>query len=173
MIGQSRKGLASFHASVSFWCLSSLKIGRKNGAVSLILVSFVLNYKCSDFLCQSAFIYKISKERSVGTITETENVPPPLRGVQPRLRLDFLIPLHIILRLQHKYCLAKSLFSRARQTASRNTSTVTLCGPRQTKCLPSQALSVAPQCPFFENDQKFWYNLYIRNEERKNPEPFL
>jgi len=46
MIGQSRKGLASFHASVSFWCLSSLKIGRKNGAVSLILVSFVLNYKC-------------------------------------------------------------------------------------------------------------------------------
>ena len=58
MIGQSRKGLASFHASVSFWCLSSLKIGRKNGAVSLILVSFVLNYKCSDFLCQSAFIYK-------------------------------------------------------------------------------------------------------------------
>lgn len=60
MIGQSRKGLASFHASVSFWCLSSLKIGRKNGAVSLILVSFVLNYKCSDFLCQSAFIYKIS-----------------------------------------------------------------------------------------------------------------
>jgi len=59
MIGQSRKGLASFHASVSFWCLSSLKIGRKNGAVSLILVSFVLNYKCSDFFCQSAFIYKI------------------------------------------------------------------------------------------------------------------
>lgn len=89
MIGQSRKGLASFHASVSFWCLSSLKIGRKNGAVSLILVSFVLNYKCSDFLCQSAFIYKISRERSVGTITTTENVPPPLRGVQLRLRLYF------------------------------------------------------------------------------------
>ena len=60
MIGQSRKGLASFHASVSFGCLSSLKIGRKNGAVSLILVFFVLNYKCSDFFCQSAFIYKIS-----------------------------------------------------------------------------------------------------------------
>ena len=92
MIGQSRKGLASFHASVSFWCLSSLKIGRKNGAVSLILVSFVLNYKCSDFFCQSAFIYKISRERSVGTITATENVPPPLRGVQPRLRLYFFDP---------------------------------------------------------------------------------
>ena len=107
------------------------------------------------------------------TITATENVPPPLRGVQPRLRLYFLIHLHIILRLQHKFCPAKSLFSRARQTASRNTSTVTLCGPRQTECLPSKALSVAPQCPFFENDQKFWYNLYIRNEERKNPEPFL
>ena len=59
MIGQSRKGLASFYASVSFWCLSPLKIGSENGALSLILVSFVLNDKCSDLLCQSAFVYTI------------------------------------------------------------------------------------------------------------------
>ena len=137
MIGQSRKGLASFCASVSFWCLSSLKIGRKNGAVSLILVSFVLNYKCSDFFCQSAFIYKISRGWKLRTVTGTEKVLPPPCGTnhaRPAISRDtFTLN-------SAKYCeirLAKSLFSRIEQCTGRISPSVTLCRPRLTIRSPS------------------------------------
>ena len=91
LAGQSRKGLASFHTSVSFWCLFRWSRGWKNSAVSSILVSFVLNYKCSDFFCQSAFIYKISREQSVGTITATGNAFPTAARTSPHLLHSFLI----------------------------------------------------------------------------------